>query len=76
MLLGRRLPGYSLYSHSMQAAAAVLSRQASSDEEADAAVPGAPNFGLSLKLSSFSINPADQSRMHSVRSILQPPRGT
>eukprot|EP01049_Picozoa_sp_SAG25_P007586 SAG25_NODE_626_length_6357_cov_26.486737_2_plen_157_part_00 len=27
-----------------------------------------PNFGLS----SFSINPADQSRMHSVRSILQP----
>jgi hypothetical protein len=34
-----------------------------------------PRISASVKLSSFSINPADQSRMHSVRSILQPPRG-
>eukprot|EP01047_Picozoa_sp_COSAG01_P050699 COSAG01_NODE_5153_length_4449_cov_8.565287_1_plen_62_part_00 len=35
-----------------------------------------PRISASVKLSSFSINPADQSRMHSVRSILQPPWGT
>jgi hypothetical protein len=35
-----------------------------------------PQISASVKLSSFSINPADHSRMHSVRSILQPPRGT